>query len=143
MSFSGPVTPKLSSDLACGMDQALTLLVDGLRALDFGVVAKWEVASQEDPLPAGFTRCSIVRAFFPRIHDAAQLVALQFENLIRCNAVLVEMGPRRVHIELSKPTRLLNGSSPELKQQAIEADQRLEQLLKRLQDETSESGYAA
>src|SRR4051812_30985843 len=95
------------------LPDALEILLQSMQSRNFSVISKVDLQSERQDANDG-RRCVIVRALFPRLATAGEGNSSHLFDRIRCSAILQENGVDRVHLELSKPTRLLNPHEPQI-----------------------------
>lgn len=121
----------ISGEASCTLETALDHLVAALHAHGFNVYSKLDILCH---LPERRSPASgiLLRAIYPRTEAPVSLTRPDSRRVIHCSAILRELHPSRVWIELDKPIRRLNRRNLETVRRAYEADRELRSIMTQL-----------
>ena len=121
-------------ELALPVDQAVNRLTEALQKSGFGVLTQIDFYTKiKEKLGKDIKPVIILGACNPQLAYEAFNQNADVTSLLPCNAVVREIGPGRVSIELAKPTALMKVlGDQKLVSLAEDADRRLQKVIEEL-----------
>lgn len=121
-------------EVALSIDDAVAKLTQGLASEGFGVLTRIDFHTKmKEKLGKDVKPVVILGACNPQLAYEAYLKNTDITSLIPCNAVVREVAPGTVSVELAKPTMMMKMlGEQKLVTLAEEADKRLKSVLEKL-----------
>jgi uncharacterized protein (DUF302 family) len=119
-----------------GLEDVIAKLTEALKAEGFGVLTRIDLhAKIHEKIGKEIAPAVILGACNPQLAYEAYRSNTDIASLLPCNAVVREISPGRLSVELAKPTAMMRMlGNPELVKLAGDADRRLESVLARFVD---------
>lgn len=116
------------------VDEAVEKVTEALKPEGFGILTRIDFHSKiKEKLGKDITPIVILGACNPQLAYEVFQRNTDFTSLIPCNVVVRELGPKKVSIEIAKPTTMLKALGDNaLVALAHDVDTRLEKMLERL-----------
>lgn len=121
-------------ELACNFDTAIDRLTKSLQGVGFGILTRIDMhAKIKEKIGKDMPKLVILGACNPTLAYEAFNANPDVASLLPCNAVVREVRPGTVSIELVKPSSLMKILGDDaLEKLALQADARLSQALESL-----------
>lgn len=119
---------SFKSYIQADLEDAVKLVTDALKQEGFGVLTRIDLhAKIKEKLGREIEPTVILGACNPRLAYDAFRMNTDVASLLPCNAVIREIGPGRLSVELARPSALMTLlNSPDLVNLARDADASLE-----------------
>lgn len=121
-------------EMNLSVDEAVQQVTEALKPEGFGILTRIDFhAKIKEKLGKDISPVVILGACNPQLAFEVFQRNTDFTSLIPCNVVVREIGPKKVSIEIAKPSSMLKAlGDKQLVELARDADTRLEKMLERL-----------
>ncbi len=128
------VSINFKKELSGSVENAVIKVTEALQSEGFGVLTRIDFDKKiKEKLGKEMRPVVILGACNPELAYDSFLRNSDVASLLPCNAVVREIGPGRISIEIAKPTALMKIlEDPELIELAKDADKRLESVLEKI-----------
>ncbi|MCB0418652.1 MAG: DUF302 domain-containing protein [Bdellovibrionales bacterium] len=125
---------NFKKEIAGTVDGAIERITEALKKEGFGVLTRIDLHSKiKEKLGKEIAPAVILGACNPQLAYEAYTANSDVASLLPCNAVVREVGPGRISVELARPSAMMEMvGNQDLVSLAKEADKKLESALKTL-----------